>query len=133
MGIISLRGHAALRQGDLPSAVLLFSEAIDGSRNLHLTKSLLSAMAGLAGVKLAVGQAVEAARLLGAIEAARDAVGIIRMDSWLHAERVTAEIRAALEPAAFERAWSAGRILPLDEAVAEALAITDVVVTEAKG
>ena len=78
-------------------------------------------MAGLAGVALALGQAEEAARLLGAIEAARDAVGMRRMDNWLHAERITADTRAALEPAAFERAWATGRPLPLEEAVAEAL------------
>jgi hypothetical protein len=47
-------------------------------------------------------------------------------------ERITAEARAALEPAAFERAWEAGRLLPLEEAVAEALVIAEDVLTEAK-
>jgi len=125
MGIISLRGYAALRQGDLPSAVRLFTEAIDGSRNQHLTKSLLSAMTGLAGVTLAHGQVKRAARLLGAIEAARDAVEIKRLDNWLYDERITVETRAALEPAAFARAWESGRLVPLEEAVAEALAVAD--------
>ena len=45
-------------------------------------------------------------------------------------ERITADTRAALEPAAFERAWETGRLLPLDEAVAEALAVADEVLTQ---
>jgi non-specific serine/threonine protein kinase len=132
MGIISLRGYVALLQGDLPSAARLFAESIDGSRNLHLPQSLLEAMVGLAGVRLALGQAPQAARLLGAIEAARDVVGILRVDNWLHAERITAETRAALAPAAFEQAWETGRLVPLEEAVAEALAVADGVLAQVK-
>jgi hypothetical protein len=90
-------------------------------------------MAGLAGVSLALGQAAQAARLLGAIETARDAVGIQRVDDWLHAERITAETRAALEPAAFERAWSTGGALPLEEAVAKAVTFANEVITSADG
>jgi hypothetical protein len=111
----------------------LFTEAIDGSRNLHLNHSLLGAMAGLAGVSLAHGQAARAARLLGAIGTARDAVGMKRVDGWLYAERITADTRAALEPAAFERAWSTGRALPLEEAISEARTIAEEVGTSADG
>jgi non-specific serine/threonine protein kinase len=129
--VINLRGYAALRQGDLPSAARLFRETIDVARNLPHTQSLLSAMAGLAGVTVADGQAAQAARLLGAIEAALGAAGMIRVDNWLQAERITADTRAALEPAAFERAWGTGRALPLEEAVAEARTIADEVITSA--
>ena len=86
-------------------------------------------MAGLAGVALARGQAERAARLLGAIEAARDPWGCKRIDNWLHAERITADTRAALPPAAFEQAWAAGRAVPLEEAITEALTIADEVTT----
>ena len=55
-----------------------------------------------------------------------------RPDAWPHAERITADTRAALEPAAFERAWETGRLLPLDEAVAEALAVANEVQTQMK-
>ena len=95
--------------------------------------SLLDAMVGLAGVAVTSGQAERAARLLGAIETARDAVGIKRVDNWLHAERITAETRAALEPAAFERAWATGAALPLDEAVTEAVTFANEVITSADG
>ena len=95
--------------------------------------SLLSAMVGLAGVAMTRGQAERAARLLGAMEAARDAVGIKRWDNWLHAERITAETRAALEPAAFERARSTGAALSLEEAVTEAVTFANEVTTSADG
>ena len=108
----------------------MFAEAITVARGLHHAHSLLGALAGLAGVALARGQAERAARLLGAIAAARATVGMRRWDNWLHAERITAEIRAACRVAAFERAWAAGRALPLEEAVTEALAIADEAATD---
>jgi hypothetical protein len=48
-------------------------------------------------------------------------------------ERITAGTRAALDAAAYERAWAAGRLLPLEEAVAEALAVAEEVLTKGKG
>jgi predicted ATPase len=129
--VVNLRGHAAILEGDLPLAARLFAEGIAGARKLPHTPAVLSAMAGLAGVALGHAQPARAARLLGAVEAARESVGLKRINDWLHAERITAETRTALEPTAFEHAWSVGRTLPLDEAVTEALALVDEVATNA--
>ena len=123
--VIILRGHAALRHGDLALAASLFAEGIADAKNLHHTPALLGAMAGLAGVALECDQAERAARLLGAIDAARESVGIERIRSWLHAERIAKDTHAALETATFERSWSVGRTALLEEAIAEALAIAD--------
>ena len=123
VGISGMRGHAALRQGDLHLAAHLFTETIASAKSLHQLEGLLGAMAGMAGLALARGQATQAARLLGAIEAAREAVGMRRALNWLHAERITTETRAALEADAFAEAWSAGRLLALEEAVSEALTL----------
>jgi hypothetical protein len=84
-------------------------------------------------VALALGQPARAARLLGAVEAAREARGMGRVTQKHHGERITADTRAALETTDFERAWSAGQTLSLEEAVAEALSIADVVMTQPKG
>jgi predicted ATPase len=130
---INVGGYAALRQQDLPRAAGLFAEALDRGRDRQHMLSLLSAMVGLAGVAVTRGQAERAARLLGAIEAAHEAVGIKRGDNWLYAERITAETRAALEPAAFERARSTGAALSLEEAVAEAATLANEVTTSADG
>ena len=102
--VIILRGHAALRQGDLARAAGLFAEGVTDAKGLHHTPALLGAMAGLAGVALVRGQAERAARLLGAIEAERESVGIEHIRSWLHAEKIAKNTDAALEAAAFEQA-----------------------------
>ncbi|MGH2616339.1 MAG: ATP-binding protein, partial [Thermomicrobiales bacterium] len=133
MLVINLRGHAALLQGDLPLATRLFAESMARAMDLHNTPALLSAVAGLAGVALAYAQAVRAARLLGAVEAARESVGLKRIDNALHVERITADTRTVLEAAEFEPAWSAGRALPLEEAVSEALTLVDEVTAGADG
>jgi hypothetical protein len=77
------------------------------------------------------GQTERAARLLGAVEAARETLGMRRIAQKHHGERITADTRAALEAADFERAWSGGRVLTVEEAVAEALGIVDEVATGA--
>ena len=89
--VIAQRGHAALRQGDLPGAARWFTETIDLARTLQHTATLLSAVTGLAGVALALGQAERAARLLGAVEAAREALGLAQIHNAHHAERITAD------------------------------------------
>jgi predicted ATPase/DNA-binding XRE family transcriptional regulator len=131
--VINLRGHAALLQRDLRLATRMFAEAIAVSRGLRHAHSLLGALAGLAGVALARGQAARAARLLGAMDAARATVGMRRWDNWLHAERITADVRAAMQIAAFEEAWSAGRALPREETITEALALAADAATDMDG
>src|SRR5215203_2724646 len=130
--VLNQRGHAALAQRDLLRAASCFAESITVAQTIEQTRATLGAVHGLAGVALALGQAERAARLLGAVGAAREALGMGQITQKHHGERITANTRAALDAADFEAAWSAGRMLTLEEAVAEALAIADVVVTEAK-
>jgi predicted ATPase/DNA-binding XRE family transcriptional regulator len=115
------RGHAALRQRDVPLAARCFTENIDVARKLQDERSILGALVGLAGVALALRQAERAARLLGAVEAARERAGVVHIVGSIHVERIELATRAVVDPAAFERARSAGRSLTLEEAVAEAL------------
>ena len=93
--ITGQRGFAALRQGDLPGAARWFSETIDRARHLQQTRALLSAVSGLAEVALALGQAERAARLLGAVDAAREALALMQIDNVHHVERIAAETHAA--------------------------------------
>jgi predicted ATPase/class 3 adenylate cyclase len=131
--VLNQRGHAALAQADLPRAAGCFRESITVAQTIQQTRATLGAVHGLAGVALALGQAERAARLLGAVGAARESLGMGRITQKHHGERITADTQAALEPVAFARAWSAGRAMSLQEAVAEALAIADEVMTEVKG
>jgi len=63
-----------------------------------------------------------AARLFGAAEGLRDEFGMPLHGNWDDRDPAVARIRAALGEEAFAAAWAAGRALPLDGAVAEALA-----------
>jgi DNA-binding CsgD family transcriptional regulator len=63
-----------------------------------------------------------AARLFGATEALREAIGIPVTPTDLDAHRRSvATVRAALGESPFETAWSEGRALPLAEAIGAAL------------
>jgi DNA-binding CsgD family transcriptional regulator len=78
----------------------------------------------LAGLAAAHGQALGAARLFGAAEALRDAMAA-PLPEVEHPDydRDMQAARGALSAAAFAAAWAQGRALPLERAVAEALAI----------
>jgi DNA-binding NarL/FixJ family response regulator len=68
-------------------------------------------------------RALAATRLFAAAERCRDLTGIGRWTSFARAgyERAVAAARAALGEGDFAAAWAAGRALPLERAVAEAL------------
>jgi len=79
---------------------------------------------GMAGIA-ANRQPAHAARLLGAAEALRESAGVPlppvhRVDY----ERDVALVRAALDEDAFAMAWAEGQAIPLEQAIAEALAIS---------
>ena len=132
LNVNNARGHAALRQSDLPLAVSCFTENINEARKRQDTRTILGAVVGLAGVALALHQAERAARLLGAVEAARERAGVVHIVGSIHVERIESAIRAAVDRAAFERVRLAGRSLTLEETVVEALEVADEVATGTK-
>jgi hypothetical protein len=81
------------------------------------------ALEGLARVAWAQDQHWRAARLGGAAAAQRAAIGapLPPADRRAH-DGLTMAARAALGEEAFAEAWAAGRALPLEQVVAEALA-----------
>ncbi len=76
----------------------------------------------MAGVKSAQGQALDAARLLGAAEELREALGAPRPPNEREEQeqRVT-RARSGAEPEEFEKAWAEGRSMTLDQALEFAL------------
>ncbi len=71
----------------------------------------------------ASGQPERAARLLGAADALRDQLGVARLSHHVHGERVLAATRACLGEEAFAVAWTTGRAMLLEAAIADALAL----------
>jgi len=117
------RAFAALAQGDLTNAARLFAEGLDAALADEMERSALGAVAGLAGLALARGEADRAARLLGAVEAGQQRFGVGRIAHAMHVERLTTEVRAQLTEPAFDAAWDEGRTLTFADAVTEARAI----------
>jgi class 3 adenylate cyclase len=103
-------------------------------REIH---DIAGCLAGLAHVAEAEGRLEQAARLLGATEVLLEAsgknfddtepigVGRIQISNQSEYERHVAAVRAALSDEAFAAAWAAGRALPLEQASAAALAISE--------
>jgi predicted ATPase/transcriptional regulator with XRE-family HTH domain len=121
------RAFAALSQDDPHLAARLFAEAVVAAQGIGAECIVLGAVAGLAGVALAVEQPQRAGRLLGAVEAARELSGAGRIADARNAARIMAQARARLTGPAFAAAWKEGRALPLAVAVADATAIASLV------
>jgi predicted ATPase/DNA-binding CsgD family transcriptional regulator len=121
--VLGQRAHAARIQGDQVLAGRLFAESIAAAQELGAERILLGQLAGLAGVALAQEQPERAARLLGAVEAARETSGVARITHALLADRITTAVRSRLGETAFTTAFAAGRALPLAEALRDGLAL----------
>ena len=90
-------------------------------RNRRDLATPIEQLARLAGI---AGQPARAARLYGAAEALREAVGEhlppVERSSY---DRDVAQLRHQLDPTVMLAMWDEGRALPLDDALAEAAAV----------
>jgi non-specific serine/threonine protein kinase len=113
-------GHVMERRGDYAQATTLLEEALALQQALGDQWGMATSCEYLGTVIAAQRQWVPAARLLGTAEAVREDIGVP-----LPPEQQAGHdqaMRAALGDEAGAAAWAAGRALPLDEAIALALA-----------
>ncbi len=120
---------SARREGQRAVAVL--REGLYTSQDAAYQLGIADAMAGLADVAAATGVPLCAARLLGAVDALTESLGVpLLPHHGLHRHaRATAE--AALEPEAFASAWAEGRAMSPNEALTEAREVSGVPVSPA--
>ena len=127
--MFSLRnlGIAALRQGDLNRSSEFYLENLALAQNIDWVENEwakydgITFILGMAGISQALGSVAQSARLLGAVEA--HIQGFFKpLDTWDQSEfdRISHETRQQLEPSDFNAAWSAGRQLTFEQAIAEA-------------
>jgi predicted ATPase/DNA-binding SARP family transcriptional activator len=114
-------GRLASRQRDLRGARSSYVECLAIRRELGDRQGIAEALEGLAAVAGREGQPDQAACLLGAAAALREAIGaplppVDRADY----ERHLAAVRAALGEAAFASAWTEGRTMSLEQLIAAA-------------
>jgi tetratricopeptide (TPR) repeat protein len=124
-------GAVATLQGDAAQATTCFGEALGFYAHLGDKWGVARCLLGLGEAAARYGDAARAARLFGAADALREAADapLLPADA-AHYERTLADVRAALGPAAFAAAWSAGRALPLPLAITEATAPLHQAVTD---
>ena len=107
------------REGSLDGAEDTLHQALGIFARSHLSMEMVMALEHIAAIACANESYVEAARLLGATQAARDGMGYprppIRRDEH---DTLLATLRAALGHDGFDAAWNDGAALMLDEAVA---------------
>jgi predicted ATPase/transcriptional regulator with XRE-family HTH domain len=122
--VLGRRAYAAREQGDLVLATQMFGEKLTIAKELGASREVLGALAGIAGIALERGQGERAARLLGAVDAAREAAGLAHIAHFVFANQLTAATCDALGQAAFSAHWREGRSMPLAQADTDALALT---------
>jgi non-specific serine/threonine protein kinase len=111
----------AVREGgDLVRAEALAREGLAQAGRLGTRRQLALALETLAGTAAATGRGVRAARLFGAAAALRDSLGMPPPAAAARHHADVARVEAALGAAPFAAHLAAGRLLTLDQAVAEA-------------
>jgi len=122
-------GKVARAQGDYVQATALYTESLTLRWDRVGDKvGIAGSLRGLASIAALTGYPARAARLYGAAEAVREAIGAPVPRHHPQSEQAIAKARAALGEAAFTVAWNEGRGLALADAVAEALAAPNPVV-----
>jgi DNA-binding CsgD family transcriptional regulator len=121
---LTLLGGLALRTNSYARAAALYQEALVLRQRAGETDGMPLIFEGYAALALAASEPIRAVQLAAAAQSLRTAT---------HAEassyerdshgRTLAELRARLDPASFERAWVAGQVLTVNEAIALALAM----------
>jgi predicted ATPase len=133
-GFLHSVGDAVRASGDHKGAAVRYREGLILAQEAQDLISVTDCLTGFAGLAAESGRYEQAARLFGAVESLRESVGT--PGSGYPKERQSldmANIRDALGNEAESEARVAGRALPLEAAVSEALALADKVVNDADG
>ena len=109
-------------RGDRARSVRLYLRCIELSRDIAVPWGVLRGLVGLAAIGASAGLAEAAARLLGAADALGEQMGFGHStEGERHRDDAQALARHRLGDDRFAVAWSAGRSLTLEDAIAEAL------------
>jgi non-specific serine/threonine protein kinase len=115
-------GHVALSRGNARHARALFLESLSLFRELDFAWCIADCLTGLAGAVGQEGHPERAALLYGAAEAAHQAIdasgALVEPANQLAWEREIAAARGEVDAETWEQAWSAGRAMTIDQALA---------------
>ncbi len=125
--------HEMLHLGDYARAAVLYHESLIGWSRLRERLHIGGNLRGLARVAMATGQAAQSARVLGAVEAFDETMGLVLPPEEQEQQDHTATVaRVALGDAAFDAAVAEGRALTFDSVVAAGLAVAHAAVASSE-
>jgi tetratricopeptide (TPR) repeat protein len=117
-------GNAARAQGDTVTGVEKFQESLRLNRELGNKHGIAECFEGLAKMAGTRQQPERAARLFGAAEGLRQAIGApLPLSDRSEYERSVVAIRGANDPVAFDRAWAEGRTRIMERMIDYALQV----------
>ena len=120
--VLSARGRAECRDGNLKSAEASFVESLTIAGNLMDPDAAAEALEGFAELAVAKHAPKRAATILGAAAHLREETGLaLPVPEEREHKRVVEATRAALGDDAFDQAWREGSAMDLEEAVRYAL------------
>ena len=109
-------------QGELDAALTALAESLPIHARNDDRWGLVQALDGAAFLAAGRGESTRAARILGAADGIRERVGVALPPHEVGVrEQIAAALRAALGAEAFEESLRAGRMLSVDQVVAEAI------------
>lgn len=119
-------GDVAYHEGDSDTARALYTESLSIRWEVGDKQGIAECFVGLAGVARMVQLVERAARLLATTEALLEAIGsYLEIGNRVVYENHVAAVKRALGEEPFAAAWAAGRAMTLEQAVADALALSD--------
>jgi len=121
-------GSVKVGTGNLVQAAALYRDSLDQAHDQGFTILVSSALLGLAAIAVAFGQTETGASLLGAAAGLAESIGapLYPRDRPVR-DRALAVLTAALGEQRLAAAQQAGRVLTVDAAIAEALAVAEAV------
>jgi predicted ATPase/transcriptional regulator with XRE-family HTH domain len=121
--VLANMGFTAAEMGDYDAARRLYLEGLPMSQELGYRRVVLKYLEGIADMSARLSRPLDAARLWGAAAGMRDAVKLaVAVPARARYEGRIASAREATGDEAFKSAWDQGRSLPVEQAVAAALA-----------
>jgi tetratricopeptide (TPR) repeat protein len=115
-------GHAAVLQGDFPTARSIFTEVTNGFHTINSENGLAFTLEGLANLCARIGKCEQAALMIGWADAARKRVGDTRpQGEQADIDRIISACLLKIGEEVFSDAYDAGQKMTMDEAVVYAL------------
>ncbi len=119
---LAMLGYVSWSKGEPEKATIQFRDALTLQATLRDKLYVQYSLMGMALVALTSNQPVHAARLFGAAESVREAIGTPMPPSQRpRYDLFVAAIRGQLEESAFEQAWAEGHAMTLEQAIEFAL------------